>query len=57
LVGGKAWDNFGLKRYDRAIELARQAIVIKPNYNPYSHLALIAALALTDHDAEARERR
>jgi tetratricopeptide (TPR) repeat protein len=24
--GGKAWDNFGLKRYDQAIEAARQAI-------------------------------
>ena len=53
--GGKAWDNFGLKRYDQAIELARQAIAIKPNYNQSSHLVLVAALALIDHDAEARE--
>ena len=51
----KAWDNFGLKRYDQAIELARRSIAIKPDYNPYSHVALVAALALTDHDAEARE--
>ena len=29
---GKAEDNFGLKRYDQAIELARQAIAINPNY-------------------------
>ena len=53
--GIKAWDNFGLKRYDQAIELARRSIAIKSNYNPYSHVALVAALALTDHDAEARE--
>ena len=53
--GGKAWANFGLKRYDQAIELARQAIAINPNYVPYSHVILVAALALTGHDAEARE--
>ncbi len=53
--GGKAWANFGLKRYDQAIELARQSIAIKLNYNPYPHLVLVAALALTGHDAEARE--
>jgi TolB-like protein/class 3 adenylate cyclase/tetratricopeptide (TPR) repeat protein len=53
--GGKAWANFGLKHYDQAIDLARRAIAIKPNYNPSSHLVLVAALALTDHDAEARE--
>ena len=50
----KAWANFGLKRYDQAIELARRAIAINP-YNPYAHVVLVAALALTDHDAEARE--
>jgi adenylate cyclase len=53
--GGKAWDNFGLKNYDQAIELARRAIAAKPNYNVSSHVVLVAALALTDHDAEARE--
>ena len=41
--------------YDQAIELARRAIAIKPNYNQFSHLLLVAALALTGHDAEARE--
>jgi tetratricopeptide (TPR) repeat protein len=51
----KAWDHFALKRYDQAIDLARRAIAIKSNYNPDSHLALVAALALTCHDAEARE--
>ena len=47
--------NFGLKRYDQAIELARRAIAINPNYNPFAHAILVAALALTGHDAEARE--
>jgi adenylate cyclase len=53
--GGKAWANFGLKRYDQAIEWARQAIAINPNYVQYIHSVLVAALALTGHDAEARE--
>jgi adenylate cyclase len=53
--GDKALVNFGLKRYDQAIELARQAIAIKPDYNPVEHWVLAAALALTGHDAEARE--
>jgi TolB-like protein/class 3 adenylate cyclase len=53
--GGKAWANFGLKNYDQAIDLARQAIAIKPNYNQFSHVFLVAALALAGHEAEARE--
>jgi adenylate cyclase len=53
--GGKAVANFGLKRYDRAIDLARQAIAVNPNYVQYIHATLVAALALTGHDAEARE--
>ena len=52
--GGKAWANFGLKNYDQAIDLARRAIAINPNIANI-HLNLVAALALTDHDAEARE--
>ena len=32
VYGGKAWANFGLKNYDQAIEWARQAIAISPNY-------------------------
>ena len=55
LYGGKASANFGLKNYDQAIELARQAIAINPNYVQYIHATLVAALALTGHDAEARE--
>ena len=47
--------NFGLKNYDQAIELARQAIAINPNYVQWVHATLVAALALTGHDAEARE--
>jgi adenylate cyclase len=55
LYGGKAWANFGVKRYDQAIEWARQAIAVDPNYVQYIHAILVAALALTDHDVEARE--
>jgi tetratricopeptide (TPR) repeat protein len=43
------------KRYDQAIDLARQAIAIRQNYLAYIHATLVAALALTDHNAEARE--
>jgi len=53
--GDKAWANFGLKRYDQAIEWARRAIAINPNYNPNVHATLVAALALTGHEAEGRE--
>jgi TolB-like protein/Flp pilus assembly protein TadD len=53
--GGKAAVNFGMKNYDQAIELARQAIAINPNYVQWIHADLVAALALTGHDAEARE--
>jgi adenylate cyclase len=53
--GDKAAANFGLKRYDQAIEWARQAIAINPNYVQYVHATLVAAFALTGHDAEARE--
>ena len=53
--GLKAWANFGLKKYDQAIDWARRAIAINPKYIPYTHVILGAALALTDHDAEARE--
>ena len=53
--GAKAEANFALKRYDQAIESARRAIAINPDYNAFSHAMLVAALALTDHDAEARE--
>ncbi len=50
--GLKAWANFGLKKYDQATDWARRAIAINPNYIPYTHVILVAALALTDHDAE-----
>jgi len=53
--GGKAQANFGLKRYDQAIEQLRQVIAINPNDIPWAHAILVAALALTGHDAEARE--
>ena len=53
-MSGKATAYFGLKQYDQAIEWARRAIAINPNY-PFAHVDLIAALALTGHEAEARE--
>lgn len=53
--GGKASANFGLKNYDLAIDWARRAIAIRPDYVPYIHATLVAALALIGHDAEARE--
>jgi TolB-like protein/class 3 adenylate cyclase len=53
--GGKAAANFGLKNYDQAIEQARRAIAINPNYVPWAHTTLVAALALTGRDGEARE--
>ena len=53
--GGRAVANFGLKRYDQAIDAARQGIAINPNYAQYIHATLVAALALTGRDAEARE--
>jgi adenylate cyclase len=52
--GGKAFANFGLRNYDQSIEWARRAIAINPNI-ANMHLNLVAALALTGHDAEARE--
>jgi adenylate cyclase len=50
----KAADYFGLKQYDQAIESARQSIAISPD-NPLAYFNLIAALALTGHEAEAGE--
>ncbi len=52
--GGKATDDFGLKHYEKAIDLARQSIAINPNV-PWVHTSLMAALALTGRDVEARE--
>jgi TolB-like protein/Tfp pilus assembly protein PilF len=51
---GKSRTYFGLKQYDQAIDWARRAITIGPN-NPFPHAILAAALALTGHEAEARE--
>ena len=53
--GAKAQASFGLKRYDQAIEQLRKVIAINPNDIPWAHTMLVAALALTHHDAEARE--
>ena len=37
------------------LDWARQAIAINPNYVQFIHSVFVAALALTGHDAEARE--
>jgi adenylate cyclase len=50
----KSWVYIGLKRYDQAIDLARQSLSLSPNF-PHAHRDLIAALALSGRDAEARE--
>jgi tetratricopeptide (TPR) repeat protein len=55
LYNNKAADNFGLKQYDQAIDSARRAITINPNNVPSAHAILVAALALTGHETEARE--
>jgi TolB-like protein/Flp pilus assembly protein TadD len=45
---------FGLQQYDQAIEWARRAIAVNPNFEgPF--IILAAALALSGHDAEARD--
>ena len=51
---GKSWTYFGLKQYDLAIDWARRAIAIGSS-SPWPHANLAAALALTGHEAEARE--
>ena len=53
--GGKALANFGLKRYEQAIEQLRHVIAINPNGIAWAHTTLVAALALTGHETEARE--
>ncbi|MBV8107968.1 MAG: adenylate/guanylate cyclase domain-containing protein [Hyphomicrobiales bacterium] len=50
----KAGAYFGLKDYDQAIEWDRRAIATNPNKQS-EHTILIAALALTGREAEARE--
>ncbi len=50
-VDSKSAAYFALKQYDQAIEWARRAVVIDPSFSS----DLIAPLALTDHEAAARE--
>jgi tetratricopeptide (TPR) repeat protein len=52
---GKSRAFLALKQYDQAIEYARRAIAISPSDLDYRHAILIAALALTGHEAEAHE--
>jgi adenylate cyclase len=51
---GKGRAYFGLEQYDHAIEWTRRAIAINPNYD-FPLFVLAAALALTGHEAEARD--
>jgi tetratricopeptide (TPR) repeat protein len=51
---GKSWTYFALKQYDQAIDWARRAIALGTS-NPFPRSVLSAALALTGHEAEARE--
>jgi hypothetical protein len=56
MYGGKAFANFALKRYDQAIEAARQAIAVNQTGGvQYIHAVFIAALALAGHETDARE--
>jgi tetratricopeptide (TPR) repeat protein len=51
---GKANAYFGLKQYDQAIEWAHRAITVRSN-SSFAHGDIIAALALTGHEADAHE--
>jgi adenylate cyclase len=53
--GGKAVANFGLKNYDQAVDWARRAIAVNPNYVQWIHATLVAALALSGQETQARE--
>jgi len=50
----KSYDYFALQQDDQAIEWARRSIASNPNFGP-PHGILAAALALTGHEAEARD--
>jgi len=50
----KSWAHLALQQYDQAIEWARRSIAINPNY-AYVYGILASGLALTGHEAEARE--
>jgi tetratricopeptide (TPR) repeat protein len=52
---GKGRAYFGPQQYDQAIEWARRSIAINPNVGSTPLGTIAAALALTGHDAEARD--
>jgi tetratricopeptide (TPR) repeat protein len=56
MENGKSWAHFGLKQYDQTIDWARPAAAVGTSFS-FPHAALAAALALTGHEAEAREAR
>ena len=54
MYNGKSWGYFALKQYDQAIDWARRAIAVNTSFqHPYANL--VAALALSGHETEARE--
>ena len=52
--GGKSLAYFALQQDDQAIEWARRSTTINPNFSP-ALAVLAAALALTGHEADARD--
>ena len=52
---GEGAGYFALKQYDQTIEWNRRAMAIDPNTNPWLHIALIDALALSGHEAAAHD--
>jgi adenylate cyclase len=54
VYAGESWAYFALTRYDRAMDWARRAIAVNPRFQ-HSHAHLVAALALSGREAEARE--
>ncbi len=54
MEGGKSWAYFGLKQYDHAVDWGRRAIAVGTS-SPFNQANIAAALALSGHEAEARE--
>jgi serine/threonine protein kinase/tetratricopeptide (TPR) repeat protein len=52
VLGDASWVYYGARRYDRALELARQWVELEPN-SPWSHTYLGLALEKTGHVDEA----
>lgn len=53
--GGETAAHFALKQYAQAIVYAHRALAINSSHNPFAYGDLIAAFALSGHDADARD--